>query len=126
MFRYDDKYLAKIIPNDFINMDDPEISQDTKDNTEFVLDVSDNSSHILYVELKKNKTRAEEAKKLRTKILEDDKVKGIDERIDKDVLIFYIDNISRPNFHRKLKGLSKWLNQYADEIEINEVLVSIN
>ena len=105
-------------------MDDPDVPQSVKDNIEFVLDVSNDNSHILHVDLKKNYTRSEEAKQLRSKILEEDKVNGNKERIDKDVLVFYIDNISRPNFHRKLKKLSKWLGQYADELEITEVLVS--
>ena len=91
-------------------MDDPDVPQNVKDNIEFVLDVSNDNSHILHVDLKKNYTRSEEAKQLRSKILEEDKVNGNKERIDKDVLVFYIDNISRANFHRKLKKLSKWLD----------------
>ena len=106
-------------------MDDTEIPQSVKDNIEFVLDVSNSDSHILHVELKKNHARAEEAKKLRAKILEEDKANGNDQRIDKDVLIIYIDNISRPHFHRKLKNLEKWLNQYAEGMTIEEVSVRV-
>ena len=99
-------------------MDDPEVSQNIKDNIEFVLDVSNSDSHILHVELKKNKTRADEAKKLRQKILEEDKAKGNKHRIDKDVLIIYIDNISRPHFHRKMKNLNKWLSKYSQKSSV--------
>ena len=125
-FRYDDKYLHKIIADDFIDMDDPEVPQRVKDNIEFVLDVSDINAHILHVELKKNQTRADEAKLLRQQVLDSDRQTGNTDRIDKDVLVFYIDNISRPNFHRKLKKLSKWLDEFADGAEAEQVEVSLN
>lgn len=123
-FRYDDNYLHQIISDDFIDMDDPEVPQQVKDNIEFVLDVSNSDSHVLHVELKKNHTRAEQAKQTRQQVLDEDRRSGNTERIDKDVLVFYIDNISRPNFHRKLKKLSAWLSQYADGAELEQVEVS--
>ena len=107
-------------------MDDPEVAQNIKDNIEFVLDVSNSDSHILHVELKKNETRAEEAKKLRQKLIDEDKTRGNSQRIDKDVLIIYIDNISRPQFHRKLKKLNKWLSQYSEVSSINTSSVRIS
>ena len=126
VFRYDDRYLHKIIADDFIDMDDPEVPQHVKDNIEFVLDVSNSNAHILHVELKKNQTRADEAKLLRQNVLDSDRQTGNVDRIDKDVLVFYIDNISRPNFHRKLKKLSKWLDEFADGAEAEQVEICLN
>ena len=104
-------------------MDDPEVSQNTKDSIEFILDISNSNSHILHVELKKNQARAEKAKKLRQKILEDDKAKGFNERIDKDVLIIYFDNISRANFHLKMKKLDKYFSQFTgDSHEVSHLV----
>ena len=94
-------------------MDDPNISQNIKENIEFTLDVSNSDSHILQVELKKNETRAEEAIKLRQKTLEDDKAKGFKERNDKDGLIIYFDNISRANFRMKMKRLDRYISGFA-------------
>ena len=114
-----------ITPKDFIDMEDPEVSQNIKDNIEFILDISNEDSHILHVDLKKNYTRAEEAKKIRKKILDDDISKGNVQRIDKDVLIIYIDNISRPHFHRKMKKLDKWISQYAGDLSFETATVII-
>ena len=104
-------------------MDDPEVPQSVKDNIEFIIDVSHEKSHIIHVELKKNHTRAEEAKQIRNKVLEQDKTNGNNQRIDKDVLIIYTDNISRVHFHRKMKKLDKWLNQYAEGVSVEEIKV---
>lgn len=104
-------------------MDDPEVPQDVKDNIEFIVDLSHDKFHIMNVELKKNHTRAQEAKEIRKKVLEQDKANGNDKRIDKDVLIIYTDNISRVHFHRKMKKLDKWLNQYAQGASVQKIRV---
>ena len=98
-------------------MDDPDISQTVKDNIEFVIDLTNDNDHLLTVQLKKNEARAQEAKDIRQKVIEQDKLTNNTDRIDKDVLIFYMDNISRVHFHRKMKKLDKWLNQYADDLD---------
>lgn len=104
--------------NDVIDMDDPEVSQSTKNNIEFVIDMTNDSEHLLSVNLKKNEARAAEAKAIREKVIEHDRQTNNTERIDKDVLVFYIDNISRVHFHRKMKKLEKWLDQYADHDDL--------
>ena len=102
-------------------MDDPDVPQSVKNSIEFVVDISGDNNHILTYELKKNETRAVEAKKIREKVLETDKKNKNKERIDKDVLIIYMDNISRVHFHRKMKKLNRWLDQYSDNYEISQV-----
>ena len=95
-------------------MDDPDVSQDIKDNIEFTVDMSDPKSHKLNVQLKPNKTRAAEQKTLRDQIMKDDKMLSNIDRIDKNVFLLYIDNISRVNFKRKLPKTTEWLSKFVD------------
>lgn len=109
----DEAEYKDLVLSGVIDMDDPEVPQAIKDNIEFVIDVTDDKQHTLSFQLKKNETRAAEASRIRKQVLEKDKMVNNTERIDKDVLIIYMDNISRVHFHRKMKKLSKWLDQYA-------------
>ena len=95
-------------------MDDPEVPQDIKDSIEFTIDMSSPHKHQLNVNLKKNETRAREQQILRQKILAKDKLEGKTDRIDKNVFILYIDNLSRANFKRRLPKVTEWLSQFVD------------
>ena len=101
-------------------MDDPEVLQTVKDNIEFVVDLTNDKQHLLSYQLKTNESRAEEAKRIRQQVLYQDRLHNNTERIDKDVLIIYMDNISRAHFHRKMKKLNKWLDQYADDYTLTD------
>lgn len=106
------------IRENIIDMDDPTISQEIKDNIEYTLDVSDESYHKLELTLKPNQTRAEEQRKLRDDIISKEKRDGtFNSRIDKNVLIIYIDNLSRAHFYRKLPKTAEWLSQFVDNQE---------
>lgn len=109
--------LLQAVDRNLIDMGDATVSSSIKDNIEFIVDLSNPKSHILNIDLKRNDTRAEELKQVRKKVLEEDNFKNNTERIDKNLLIFFIDNISRPNFHRKLKKTSRFLNQFANNPE---------
>jgi len=112
--------LVKTVRDGLIDMDDPTVPDDVKKNIEFTIDMTDKDSHILNVNLKRNNTRANELKAVRKQVLEQDKLSGNTERIDKDVFVFYIDNISRAHFHRKLKKFTAWLSQFVnnDDVEL--------
>jgi len=103
------------VVSNIIDMDDPQVPDSIKENIEFKLDISDSKASKLHYQLKRNETRAQEQKKLREEIIDKEKLDGTyDTRIDKNVLIFYIDNLSRAHFFRKLPKLAKWLEQFMD------------
>jgi hypothetical protein len=98
-----------------IDMNDPNVPDEIKEKIEFVVDISNPQEHKLNVELKPNVERAKEQKKLREKIIEKEKHDGTyNSRIDKNVLILYIDNLSRAHFYRKMPKTAEWLGKYVD------------
>ena len=106
--------LMSTVRDQVVDMDDPEVPQDIKDSIEFTVDMSNPHKHQLNVNLKKNETRAREQQILRQKILAKDKLEGKTDRIDKNVFILYIDNLSRANFKRRLPKVTEWLSQFVD------------
>ena len=94
-------------------MDDPDIPQNVKDNIEFTIDMTNSEAHKVKIDLKRNNTRVSEVKKIREKVLKKDREAG-KQRIDKDVLVFYLDNVSRAHFHRKLKNLTHWIENITE------------
>ena len=106
--------LMSTVRDQVVDMDDPEVPQDIKDSIEFTVDMSNPHKHQLNVNLKKNETRAREQQILREKILAKDKLEGKTDRIDKNVFILYIDNLSRANFKRRLPKVTEWLSQFVD------------
>ena len=102
-----------------IDMDDPEVNQQVKDDTEWVLDLTDPDRHLLDVTVKRNNTRVKELKTLRKHLQSKRQVANLPEVPDYNVLIFYIDNISRAHFHRAFPKLTKWLSQFTPEKEAN-------
>lgn len=79
-----------------VDIDDPELSEQDRSNIEFVVDISNPDHHKLEIDLKHNSTRAHEQKRLREEIIDKEKALGTYEsRIDKNVLVLYIDNLSR-------------------------------
>lgn len=113
--RVDKDGYRNYVREQVIDMDDPEIPQEVKDNIEFTVDISDPDFHKLEIELKPNMTRAEEQKALREEVIAKEKKDGsYEHRIDKNVLILYIDNLSRAHFYRKMPKTAEWLSQFVD------------
>lgn len=110
----EDKYMKKV-RSDWIDMDDPSISDETKSQIEITIDLEDDDRHLINIDLKRNETRAQELKEIRKKILEQDKVNGNEDRIDHNVIVFYFDHLSRANFHRQLKKFSEWLGKFTSD-----------
>ena len=94
-------------------MDDPSISQNIKDNIEITVDLQDNEFNKIEIVVKINDTRVEEIKKIRKQVMEKDQENN-KQRINKDVLILYLDNVSRTHFHRKMKNLTNWLTEATE------------
>ena len=109
---YENRYKEYVIGR-IIDMDDPDIPQKMKDDIEITVDLTNEEFHKVNIDLKRNNTRVEEVKKIRENVLNRDKETG-KQRIDKDVLIIYIDNIARVHFHRKLKNLTHWLEENSN------------
>lgn len=84
------------VQSNIIDMDDPNIPQTTKDNVEYIVDMSDPNDNKLNIEIKPDLLRAKEQQLLRDQIIKQEKADGIyADRLDKNVLILYIDNLSR-------------------------------
>lgn len=108
--------FMETVRNGMIDMHDPEVPQAIKDNIEFTLNIEDKEKSEIFINLKKNETRSKQQKILRDQILKEDKRLNRT-RVDKNVLILYIDNLSRNNFLRKLPKTSEWLTQFVDAPE---------
>ena len=101
-----------------IDMDDPTVPQSVKDNIEYVVDISDPYEHKLEFTFKPNATRSAEQKQLREQVVAQEKENGTySNRLDKNVLILYMDNLSRAHFNRKMPKTAEWLGQYVDNQE---------
>ena len=112
--------LRKYIKENMVDMEDSKLSKGTMNSTEFIVDISDSHHHKLEIKLQKNNTRAEEQRKLRSQIINKEKAEGTYEsRIDKNILILYLDNISRAHFYRKMPKTVEWLSQFIDDEESN-------
>jgi hypothetical protein len=107
-----------------IDMNDTTIPQKKKENVEFMLDMSDPKETKLNVNVKQNSTRAEEQRALRESIIEQEISNGTyKDRVDKNVLIFYIDNLSRVHFYRKMPKVAEWLEKFtaqSSSLAVNE------
>ena len=96
-------------------MDDPNISEEVKNNTEFIIDLTKTPQQIV-TKIKANKTRAEEQKKVYDNMVKEEKVNNsYKTRIDKNMLFIYIDNISRVHFMRKLPKTAEWLAKFVED-----------
>jgi len=105
----------RYVRNNIIDMDDPDISQEIKDNIEVTLDISNPEASKLTINVKPNITRAEEQKKLREEIIQKEKEDGTyNTRIDKNVLLIYLDNMSRAHFYRQLPKTVEFLEKFYD------------
>lgn len=101
-----------------IDMDDPTISDEVKNNIEYVIDISDSKHHKMELMVKPNATRAAEQKALHDSIIKKEKQAGTyANRVDKNMLIIYIDNLSRTHFMRKMPKTAEWLSQFVDNQE---------
>ena len=118
--RMDNELLSSTVRSNVIDMDDPNIPNKIKDNIEFTIDVSSSKKHELKMTLKKNETRAREQKELRENIM---KRQSSDiKRIDVNVLIIYIDNLSRVNFKNKFPKTVNWLSQFVENDDASHEL----
>ena len=105
-----------------INLDDPNICPEVVANTEFTLDMTDKGNTKLDVKIKPNVTLAEKQKLLRRNLVSREKQQGTyDSRIDTNVLILYIDNLSRTHFFRKLPKTAKWFEQFMGDDSDHEL-----
>ena len=96
-----------------IDMHDPDVPQYVKDNIETIIDVSDPNNNMISTTIKPNHERAEQQRKLRSKIIEQEKLDGTyNTRVDKNVLIIYIDNVSRSHFFRRMPKTIAFLEQF--------------
>ena len=107
-----------------IDMDDPNVDPKVKENIEVTVDVSRDDEHFIEINVKRNDTRVQELKEIRKQVIEEDKRTGNTARVDTNVVVLYIDHFSRANFHRQLKKLDAWLDQFShgkdEEYEIFE------
>jgi hypothetical protein len=107
-------YKQEVVRN-LVDMHDPTVPNHIKENIEVIVDMVDPHFHKVEIDVKRNETRAQELIKLRKEILERDKFENNTERVDHNVLILYFDNLSRVHYHRKLKKLDKWLEQFTPD-----------
>jgi hypothetical protein len=119
----EDGYMAQV-HEDMIDMDDPTVDKKVKESVEVTVDVSRDDAHFIEIDVKRNETRVEELKEIRKQVIEEDKRTGNTDRVDTNVIVLYIDDISRANFHRQLRELDWWLDQLSfgkhEEYEIFE------
>lgn len=110
---YDQDYFRPWVHENIIDMDDPKISDFDKNNIEFVVDVTDSGQSKLEMKLKPNLGKAQNQRDLRKRIIEQDIMNGVHRsRLDKDVLVLYIDNLSRAHFYRKMPKTAEWLENF--------------
>jgi len=113
--KYKESLYKKKVHANVIDMNDPDVPTHVKDNIEITVDITNHKSHRIEVDVKRNDTRAEELKIIREQVLRQDEIDGNTERVDHNVLILYIDNLSRAHFHRKMKELDGWLDQFTED-----------
>ncbi|CAI2387870.1 unnamed protein product [Moneuplotes crassus] len=102
----------------YFYMEDPNVSEEVKNNTEFYIDMTNPDEHKIVMEVKPNATRAQEQKELyQTSRKQEEEMGTFKDRIDKNMLILYIDNLSRAHFYRKMPKTAAWLDQYVDNEE---------
>ena len=106
------------IRNQIIDMNDPKVSNEAKDNVEFTVDLSNPQASTLNIHVRPNMTRANEQRQLRDNIIQQEKADGTySSRMDKNVLIIYLDNLSRAHFYRKMPKTAEFINQFVDNQE---------
>lgn len=96
-----------------IDMDDPSINQEIKNQVDVTLDITDGEADKLNIHVRRNETLAKQQKELRSKILEQDKISNNTDRLDYNVIVFYYDNLARANMRRKLPKTHAWFNQFG-------------
>lgn len=103
------------VQENIIDMDDPDVPQSVKDNVEFTVDRSKPHSSKLNINVQPDLERAREQQIIREQIIQGEKEAGTyGERLDKNVLLLYIDNLSRAHFYRKMPKTAAWLQQFVD------------
>lgn len=112
------KLYRSTVRNQIIDMNDPNVSSEAKDSVEFTVDLSNPQASTLNLNIKPNATRAEQQRKLRDDIIKQEKADGTyKDRMDKNVLIIYLDNLSRAHFYRKMQKTAEFIGQFVDNQE---------
>lgn len=102
------------VRQEIIDMDDPEVPEEIKQNIEFTIDTSDPKQHKLEINVKRNETRAAELKKIRIDFRRSIYNKSTHNLIDNNVMLFYIDSLSRASLKRAMPKTFEWLGQFVD------------
>lgn len=119
------KSYQDYIQKHVIDMDDENEPDEIKDSVEYTIERKHgDASDVLHINVKRNETRSQELKKIRAEVLQKDKLEGNTDRIDYNMVVFYLDHVSRSNFRRKLKKLTAWLDQFAEENTNTDVLAT--
>lgn len=99
-------YNTKVRKN-IINMEDPNIPQSEKDLIETIVDFNFNPAKVT-LDLKFNHTLAEK----RNEEFKKQNAENTHPIIANNILTFYIDSLSRPDFRRKLPNFYKYIEKY--------------
>ena len=100
------------VKENIIDMGDPEVPDSVKNNIESIVDLEDSDNHMLINTIKPKVERSKQQQKLREKIIKQAKAEGTyGSMIDKNVLILYIDNISRAHFYREMPRTVEFLSK---------------
>ena len=99
--------LQKNVLNNLFDFDDPEVTEEMKENLEIIVDYSDPYKSKIEMQMLKDEETVDERRKLYENAL-----KSENKPLAKNFLYVYIDSLSRTHFHRKLPKLTKYLEKY--------------
>lgn len=97
------KYFNHKVRKEIINMEDPLISDDIKSQIETIVDFNFSPAQVT-IDLKKNTTLIKEREQRFKKKNHD--------ILAKNILVLYIDSLSRADFRRKLPSFHSWIEKY--------------
>ena len=101
--------FKKNVQRGIVDLLDPSLADGIRDGIEVSLERTDEGDS-LNVTLLRDNERAQELRLLRERMLL--KTSSNAKLIDKDVLILYVDNLSRAHFHRAMPRTAKWLEKF--------------
>ena len=96
--------LTKFIQNNLVDMDNTQLVENVykEDKPELIVDYKNNPYGEIIIDLKFNKTLSEERKKLESNVIP----------YAKNLIMLYIDSVSRANSMRQLKKTLKFIEQF--------------
>lgn len=98
------KYFNTKVRSNIINMEDQNIHLDIKEEIETIVDFNFDPAKVS-INLKKNNTLSE----LRAQVFAEDTLHSV---LTSNILVLYIDSLSRPDFKRKLPLLYAWIENF--------------